>query len=39
MKYPCLVQKKRFCKTPIDVTVYGEGVTEDGAETCLNSFM
>ena len=40
MKYPCLVQK-RFCKTPIDVTVYGEGVTEDGApETVLEgSFM
>ena len=40
MKYPRLVQK-RFCKTPIDVTVYGEGVTEDGApETVLEgSFM
>lgn len=40
MKYPCLVPK-RSCKTPIDVTVYGEGVTEDGApETVLEgSFM
>ena len=35
------VVQKRFCKTPIDVTVYGEGVTEDGApETVLEgSFM
>lgn len=22
--------KKQFCKTPVEVTIYGEGVTEDG---------
>lgn len=30
MKFPCLI-RRRFCKTPIEITVYGEGVTEDGA--------
>ncbi|MEG0377590.1 MAG: hypothetical protein RR579_06320 [Eubacterium sp.] len=30
MKYPCLVLE-RFCKTPIEVTIYGEGLDEDGA--------
>ena len=30
MKFPCLVRQK-FCKTPIYLTLYGEGVTEDGA--------
>lgn len=30
MKYPCLVLKS-VCKTPIKVTIYGEGLTEDGA--------
>ena len=30
MKYPSLVRQK-FCKTPIYLTLYGEGVTEDGA--------
>lgn len=29
MKYPCLVDK-RFCKTAVDVTIYQEGVSEDG---------
>ena len=40
MKYPCLVQK-RFCKTPIDVVIYGEGVTENGAPETIfeGSFM
>lgn len=30
MKFPCLV-RPQFCKTPVSVTLYGEGVTEDGA--------
>lgn len=30
MKFPSLVPD-RFCKTDIDVTIYGEGLTEDGA--------
>lgn len=30
MKFPPLV-KKQFCKTPVEVTIYGEGVSEDGA--------
>ena len=30
MKYPCLV-RKNVCKTPIHVTLYGEGLTEDGS--------
>lgn len=30
MKFPSLV-KKQFCKTPVGVTIYGEGLTEDGA--------
>lgn len=29
MKYPCLVHKK-FCKTPIKVIIYQEGISEDG---------
>ena len=29
MKYPCLVPKK-FCKTPIKVIVFQEGISEDG---------
>lgn len=30
MKFPSLV-KKQFCKTHVEVTIYCEGVTEDGA--------
>lgn len=30
MKYPCLVLE-RFCKTPIEVTIYNEDIDEDGA--------
>ena len=30
MKFPSLV-KKQFCKTPVEVTIYGEGITEDGS--------
>ncbi len=30
MKFPSLV-KKQFCKTPVAIAIYGEGVTEDGA--------
>lgn len=30
MKYPNLMPKQ-FCKTPITVTIYGEGIDEDGA--------
>lgn len=30
VKFPSLV-KKQFCKTPVEVTIYGEGVGEDGA--------
>lgn len=29
MKFPCLVDK-RFCKTPISVTIHQEGISEDG---------
>lgn len=29
MKYPCLVQK-RFCKTPVQVKLYNERLSEDG---------
>lgn len=29
MKYPCLILKS-VCKTPIKVTVYREGLSEDG---------
>ena len=29
MKYPCLVLKS-VCKTPIKVTVFKEGISEDG---------
>lgn len=29
MKFPCLVLE-RLCKTPIDVFLYDEGITEDG---------
>lgn len=29
MKYPCLVDK-RYCKTQIEVTIYQEGISEDG---------
>lgn len=29
MKYPCLVPK-RFCNTPISVTIHQEGLSEDG---------
>ena len=29
MKYPCLVPKK-FCKTPIKVIIFQEGINEDG---------
>lgn len=30
MKFLPLV-KKQFCKTPVEVTIYGEGITEDGS--------
>lgn len=30
MKFPKLILKK-FCKTPFEIVVYGEGLTEDGA--------
>lgn len=37
MNFPKLVLKQ-FCKTPVKVTVYGEGITEDGApEILLNA--
>ncbi|MDE7390214.1 MAG: hypothetical protein K2M82_04655 [Lachnospiraceae bacterium] len=29
MKYPCLILKS-VCKTPVNVTVYREGISEDG---------
>ena len=29
MKYPCLILKS-VCKTPVAVTIYGEGISEDG---------
>ena len=36
MKFPSLVDK-RFCKTPITVTLYREGISEDGEPlTALN---
>lgn len=36
MKFPCLIDK-RFCKTPIVVTLYLEGINEDGEPlTALN---
>lgn len=34
MKFPSLV-RPRFCKTPIYITLYGEGVTEDGAPNVI----
>ncbi len=34
MKYPCLV-RPQFCKTPIYLTLYGEGLTEDGAPIAI----
>ena len=34
MKFPSLV-KNQFCKTPVEVTIYGEGLTEDGAPDVL----
>lgn len=39
MKFPCLV-RPRFCKTPVYVALYGEGVTEDGAPEiiCENTY-
>ena len=30
VKFPSLV-KKQFCKTPVEVTIYGEGIGEDGS--------
>lgn len=36
MKFPCLVDK-RFCKTPIEIKVYQESISEDGEPlTALN---
>lgn len=29
MKYPCLILRK-MCNTDIEVTIYSEGITEDG---------
>lgn len=34
MKFPCLVRQK-FCKTPIYLTLYGEGLSEDGAPNVI----
>lgn len=34
MNFPCLIFSK-FCQTPIKVTVYGEGQTEDGAPVII----
>ena len=34
MRFPSLVRKK-FCKTPIYLTLYGEGLTEDGAPVVI----
>lgn len=34
MKFPSLV-KQQFCKTPVEVTIYGEGLNEDGAPDIL----
>lgn len=34
MMFPSLVRNE-FCKTPVEVTIYGEGVTEDGAPTVV----
>lgn len=34
MDFPKLVLKQ-FCKTPVKVTVYGEGITEDGAPVVI----
>lgn len=30
MNYPCLIPEQ-FCKTPVKVTIYDEGLSEDGA--------
>ena len=39
MKFPSLV-RPRFCKTPVSVTLYGEGLSEDGAPlvVCVGEF-
>lgn len=29
MKYPCLIPKT-LCKTPVHITIYGSGISEDG---------
>lgn len=34
MKFPCLILPQ-FCKTPIKVTIYDEGPSEDGAPVVL----
>lgn len=34
MKYPCLIPEK-FCNTPIKVTLYDEGLSEDGAPVVI----
>lgn len=34
MNFPCLI-KKEFCNTPIKVTIYSEGLSEDGASVVL----
>ncbi len=36
MKFPCLV-RPRFCKTPVDITLYGEGLTEYGSPVVIFS--
>lgn len=38
MKFPKLVLK-RFCKTPCEVVLYGEGLTEDGAPTVITEVL
>jgi hypothetical protein len=38
MKFPCLVRPK-FCKTPVYITLYGEGLNEDGAPEIIGAVM
>lgn len=34
MKYPCLVNK-RMCKTEVEITIYGEGLSKTGSPVIL----
>ena len=36
MRWPELVPE-RFCRTPAQVTLYGEGLTEDGGPEVISS--